>query len=101
MLNPLDEFTDRHCTYEGEHDAEVKRQLCTQMLNTQCSAKLLYVNISQTKAPAAFKQGCLQSVGKSIVQVFGIALEGDRRKGVAFKSGMIRYNPSWLPRWHF
>lgn len=42
-----------------EHDAEVKRQLCTQMLKAWCSAKLLYVNIPQTKAPAAFKQGAL------------------------------------------
>lgn len=42
-----------------EHDAEVKRQLCTQMLRAWCSAKLLYIKIPQTKAPVPLKQGAL------------------------------------------
>lgn len=61
-LNPPEGCTIRAaCVRENkrEHDAEVKRQLCTQMLKAWCSAKLLYVNIPHTKAPAAFKQGAL------------------------------------------
>lgn len=42
-----------------EHNAEVKRQLCKQMLKAWCSAKLLYVNIPQTKALVPLKQGAL------------------------------------------
>lgn len=42
---------------KNAHDTEAKHQLCTQMLKAWCLAKLLYVNVPQTKAPAAFKQG--------------------------------------------
>lgn len=40
-----------------EHDAEVQRQLCTQMLETWCSAKLLYVDIPHQKHQLHLNKG--------------------------------------------